>query len=208
MNVLAVLPHFTDEMRSWMKDQLILSRPRAQIVSDFMDRYPDFGAGLAEEVIERRLKNRIKEMQTRGKERDEIIGGREALKEADSSEGSVLSQAALDNRRVALLERMEEIDWLLSNDKTLNSDQRKALTDEFSRKNILRQQLDAAERSEERQWRRESQVVWDFKLPTMHEPDDEPAEEQKPTPALAEPKEPPESKPEWYEIDDSEHLTV
>ena len=60
MNALAVLPHFNDEMRSWMKDQLILSLPHAQIVSNFRDRYPDFGAGLAEEVIERRLRNRLR----------------------------------------------------------------------------------------------------------------------------------------------------
>ena len=210
MNALAVLPHFTDEMRSWMIDQLIWSRPRAQIVSDFMDRYPDFGAGLALEVIERRLRSRLKEMVSRGKSKDEIIAGREALKEADSSSGeAVLCQPALDNRRAAYLERMEEIDWLLSNDKTFSSEQRKALKEEFIRKNIMRQQLDAAERSERR--RRDDEIAWDFKGPVMHVPDDEPSEaQQKPTPALDEPQEPEPKEPKWYEIPDPdvEHLTV
>ena len=208
MNNLAVLPHWSAEMRSWMKDQLILEHPPAQIVSEFMERYPEFGAGLAEEVIKKRLKSRIKQMQSRGKEREEIIAGRKALKAADSKEGSVLSQTSLDNRRVAFLERMEEIDWLLSNDKTLSPEQRKALNDEFKRKHTLRQQLDAAERSEHRQQGGGSNVGWPIKLPTLHTPD--PAEEKKPTPALPPPKEPEPTEPQWDETPDPdvEHFTV
>ena len=196
-------------MRSWMKDQLILSHPNAQIVSEFMDRYPEFGAGLAEEVIKKRLKSRIKQMQSRGKERDEIIAGREALKAAAPSEENlpIKDQDYRDEGRQYIIdERIDIINQL--KDESLTPVKRKNLTERSKMLTAMRGDIDAAERSEHRQRGGGSNVINPIILPTLHTPD--PAEEKKSTPALPPPKEDKEPEPEWYEIPDPdvEHLTV
>ena len=33
----------TPEMKWWMKEQLVLERPHAEIVADFIEMYPGFG---------------------------------------------------------------------------------------------------------------------------------------------------------------------
>ena len=45
MNDLDRLPYLTPDQRRWMADQLSQHRPHAQIVVDFIDTFPDFGAG-------------------------------------------------------------------------------------------------------------------------------------------------------------------
>ena len=210
MNAIATLPRLTDEMRRWMVDQLIEQRPRAAIVADFIDTFPDFCAGQSFEVIDKILRSRIKNMMSKGKERDEIIERREARLDADDDDDDL----TLDDSRYRRKERNEiyarirEINWQFQT-QTLSREERTQLKDEVSLLKTMRQELDAYERSEARE-----DAGWvDLHPPPPEDPwshRDEKAAlppTEKPPKALPAP-EPEPTEPEWWEKDDAEHLTV
>ena len=211
MNDLDRLPYLTPDQRRWMADQLSQHRPHAQIVVDFIDTFDDFCAGQPFSVLDRTIRSRIKNMMRNGKERDEILKRRDAMLGDDNDADMTLEDSRYRAKaRKEIYERLRDIEWLFKT-KKLSREERTQLKDEVSLLKARRQEIDAYERSENRQSSASPFFNVDYWINQGEEAevDSNPKDSIAPaTPkALPAPEsEPPE--PEWYEIDDAEHLTV
>ena len=213
MNKIEVYVRMSQEMKWWMKEQLVLERPHGEIVADFIETYPGFGKknGQAQpfEVLDKKLRSVIKNMM-RGKAGDEIHRRRRRNREESS-----LTLADSDYRDKQRREIWHEKQAILRelSDETLSPSQERRLMKRLSVLDSLRRDLDAYERSENRQ--SSSSVGWawdpagilpnedDFVTIEVEETDSKPK-----LPPAKTPKEPEPTEPEWYEIDDAEHITV
>ena len=214
MNRMDLYSPFSPDMKQWMFDQLVLERPRAEIVADFIERYPGFGKknGQAQpfEVLDKRLRSVIKNMM-RGKVGDEIHRCRRRNREESS-----LTLADRDYRDRNRQEIWTEKRAILAklDDETLSSAQERKLMKKLSVLDSLRRDIDAAERSENRQSSNGNNSFFN----NLPDPSDFTPIEEFPSragpappaklPPTKTPKEPEPTEPEWYEIDDAEHITV
>lgn len=215
MNALAVLPNLTPEQRGWIKERLIENQSHAKIANDFMKRYPDFGAGLAEAKVLQILRSRIKQMVSHGKERDEILRRR-----ASTSDDQSVDHVPITHKRHRVELRQQAVDDLLDIRERLDSD--KPISAEEYRRLRLKggtakeviQMLDSYERSESRE-SRDVFVGPDIPIPetvTVEvEEDDEHYKAAKTTPQKAAKKALPTPEPrelEWWEKKDDGELSI
>ena len=213
MNKIEVYVGMTHEMKWWMKEQLVLKRPHAEIVADFIEMYPGFGKvnGQARpfEVLDSMIRSRIKNMM-RGKLGDEIRQRHRSNEQSDQM--TLADKDYRDKKRQEIWDEKQAILGKLS-DETLSPSQQRRLMKQLSVLDSLRRDLDAYERSENRQssnsvgWSWDPEGIFpnedDFVTIEVEETDSKPK-----LPPAKIPKEPEPTEPEWYEIDDAEHITV
>ena len=175
--------------------------------------YPGFGKvnGQARpfEVLDSMIRSRIKNMM-RGKLGDEIRQRRRSNEQSDQM--TLADKNYRDKKRQAIWDAMLVINKKFDNE-NLSREEQIRLKGKLSILKSLRQELDAYERSENRQSSNSVGWAWDpegilpneddFVTIEVEETDSKPK-----LPPAKTPKEPELTDPEWYEIDDAEHITV
>jgi len=214
MNIMDLYSPFSPQMKGWIIEQLVLERPHSEIVADFIERYPGFGKKNGQsppfEVLDKRLRSVIKNVM-RGKVGDEIH--RRRRRNREESELTLADSDYRDkNRQKIWAEKLAILAKL--DDESLGPAQECRLMKKLSVLDSLRRDIDAAERSENRQSSKGNNSFFnnrpslsDFTSIEEFPSFDGTAPPAKLLPAKT-PKEPEPSEPEWYEIDDAEHLTV
>ena len=210
MNIIDLYSPFSQQMKGWIIQQLVLDRPHAEIVADFIETYPGFGKvnGQARpfEVLDKALRSLLKNIM-RSKLGDEICKRRRSSQQSDQM--TLDNNDYCDKKRQELFDAMLKIDGQFDNE-DLSREEQIRLKNQMSIKKSLWQRIDAYQRSKQREGNRSSnrpdaELWWDREsLPALEFDDDE-TKPQLPNPK---PQKRPEPEPEWYEIDDSEHLTV
>lgn len=212
MNIIDLYSPSYPDMKGWITNQLILERPHAEIVADFIERYP-----IVQKTHEQSPPEELKELilsviknMMRSKVGDYIRQQRKSNQEEDQK--TIADQSYRDKKRQEIWDAMLVIDQKFDNEQISREEQIR-LKGKLSILKSLRQELDAYERSENRQSSNGNRSF--LNLPSMEE--FTPAEEfpshageapPKKRPPTQTKKEPEPSEPEWYEIDDAEHLTV
>ena len=213
MNKIEVYVGMSHEMKWWMKEQLVLERPHAEIVADFIEMYPGFGKvnGQAQpfEVLDSIIRSRIKNIM-RGKLGDEIRQRRRSNEQSDQM--TLADKDYRDKKRQEIWDAMLVINKKFDNE-NLSREEQLRLKGKLSILKSIRQELDAYERSENRQSSNSVGWAWDpegifpneddFVTIEVEETDSKPK-----LPPAKTPKELESTEPEWYEIDDAEHITV